>query len=93
MSIAALCLGIGSFVLAAMMTAPFFFLLAFVGVPLALVGLVVSVLAFVQLFRSRLARRPIEPGSFSHAGWGLGLCLIALAWQGVLVKLWVDLTM
>ncbi|MFG0319002.1 MAG: hypothetical protein ACF8XB_17150 [Planctomycetota bacterium JB042] len=93
MSLAALCLGIVSFAVAALVSAPFFWLVAFAGVPLAAVGVVVSILAYVQLFRLRRARRPIEPGSLGHATWGLSLSLVAILWQAGLLFLWGNLTM
>src|SRR5690606_34814710 len=63
MSLAALCLGIASVALGAVVTAPFFWLVAFLSVPVAVTGVVVSLLAFFQLVRLRRAGRPIETGS------------------------------
>lgn len=93
MSLAALCLGIASVALGAVVTAPFFWLVAFLSVPVAVIGVVVSLLAFFQLVRLRRAGRPIETGSFGHASWGLGLCLVSLAWQATWLLLWGNLTM
>jgi len=93
MSIAALGLGIVSVVLAAMMTAPFFFWMPIFGIPTAVAGIGLSVTALIMVFRDRRAGREIEEGSTGHAVWGLVLSIAALAWQSALAMLWVHMTM